>query len=181
MLHNLQTYILTSIQNNKFYYFYFTKFYSLTCMCVHACRSMCMCIHEWKPEEGHWVSCTSSLLPHKGSLSRKVELSPSWLPVTWPASSPRGPDSPISSCPLQPLLPLVWLLVRVLGNWAWAAKALTHGAISPTFSYQILMYSGVHINQVIFYFFFKVNFTDKFINRKQSLPKNTISWGLSSI
>lgn len=148
MLHNLQTYILTSIQNNKFYYFYFTKFYSLTCMCVHACRSMCMCMHEWKPEDGNWVFCTSSL-------SLKVELSPSWLLVTWPASSPKDPDPPVSSCPLQPLLPLVWLLVYAVmsGCWGTELRSSNLGSKSSypwshfpnSFFYQILMYSGVHI------------------------------------
>ena len=153
MLHNLQLYILTSIQNNRFYYFYFTKFYSLTCMCVHACRSVC--IHEWKPEEGYWVSCTSTFLPQEGSLSLKVELSPSWLLVTWPTSSPKDPDPPVSSCPLQPLLPLVWLLVYAVmsGRWGTELRSSSLGSkssypwshFSNSFFYQILMYSGVHI------------------------------------
>lgn len=158
-------------------------------MCVHACRSMCMCVHEWKSEEGHWVSSTITLLPHKGSLSLNVELSPSRLPATWPASSPRDPHPPVSSCPLQPLLPVLWLLVYAVmsGYWGTELRSSSLGSKSsypwshfpnsllPNFSVFRSTYP------VIFYFFFKVNFTDKFISRKQNLPKNTGCWGLSSM
>lgn len=79
-----------------------------------------MCIHEWKPEEGHWVSCTSILTPGRQSLTEGGAvplLTPSYLA----GQQPQGSRSSNLFLPPPTLTPIgvvtgVCSDVRVLGN-----------------------------------------------------------------